>query len=225
MSWISSLFKGVDSFADSINPMHHAMGELASEAAKVPVIGKYLGKAGQWGDNHPAEAYVAASVAEAGGEALGGAGAGGAGAGDVATGAGVDAGVGGGAGADGLGSALTTSSGFGGVGTDGAVSGLDGASIDPALAGDDIDAGGGWNPASGGNSTSGGNINWQQLLNQASKSTSSGSGATGSPSNNSMSSSPDYFSSLFSFGPGSVSTAPPPQINYSDMLLNGLGKP
>lgn len=81
-------------------------------------------------------------------------------------GAGSAGGAGGGAGgaaSDGAGM-LGTTSGFGGVGTDGAVSGLDGASIDPALAGDSIDAGGGWSPASGG---SAGGMNYQQLLGKA----------------------------------------------------------
>lgn len=60
--------------------------------------------------------------------------------------------------------------------------------------------------------------------------TSSGSSSASSSSGNSAqmaAAQPDYFQSLFNFGPGSVSpnTSSPTlaSVNYPDMLLNGLG--
>lgn len=54
----------------------------------------------------------------------------------------------------------------------------------------------------------------------------SGGGSTGGGSAG-PNDSPDYFTSLFSFGPGAVKTQPvspaTSAVNYSDMLLNGLG--
>ncbi len=146
----------INGFANSINPFKGPTDWLTNNTlAKLPVVGKPLGQLADWGDSHPAQVGAAIGAAFGGSALLAGGGAAGVGgAADVGTA---------GAGTDGLGGALTTSSGFGGVGTDGAVSSLDGASIDPALAGDDIDAGGGWSPASSGSGASGSNFNWQQM--------------------------------------------------------------
>lgn len=57
MSWLSKAFHSVDTFANKINPMHHFMDQAANVMGDV---WKPLGKAGHWGNDHPAEAAAIA---------------------------------------------------------------------------------------------------------------------------------------------------------------------
>lgn len=204
MSWLDSLLGDLNSAANSINPFKGATDWLTDNTlAKLPVVGKPLGQLADWGDSHPAQVGAAIGAAFGGAALLGGAG-GGAAAGGAAGG---EAAAGGAAagGADVAGLAAADSAA---VGAEGAVPGLTE----------------GYGAASSSSA-----LDWQSLLkNQASNalSSSSGSGSTGGGSmGGSQSSSPDFFNSLFSFGPGSVAPTPaaPPPTDYSALLLNGLG--
>lgn len=198
MSWIDSLLGGLNKTANSINPMKGATDWMTNNTlAKLPVVGKPLGKLANWGDSHPAQ-VGAAIGAVFGGEALLGSEAG-------AGGASVEGGMaGGGAESGGLGSML---GGGDGIGT--------------MLGGGGDELG-----SMGDMSTSSSGFDWQSqlksMLNSKSSGSSSGSGSGSSAA--SQSDSPDYFSSLFTFGPGSVSsqqqTTQP--TDYAGMLLDGL---
>lgn len=225
MSWIGDLFGDVNKGANSINPFKGFTDwSTANTIKKIPVIGKPLGQLADWGDSHPAQVGAVIGAAFGGAAALGGTSAGGGG------------GVVAGGGAEGLGG-LGTTSGFGGVGVDAGATGFGswgtsagGADVS-GLAGLDsgaVDAEGavpGLTDSYGSASTGG--FDWQGMLkNQLQKQltssgSSSGSSSGGGSSGSSDNSTPDYFSSLFTFGPGSVSTKTDPATDYADMLMNG----
>ena len=194
MSWIGSLIGDLNHTANSINPFKGPTDWLTNNTlAKLPVVGKPLGQLADWGDSHPAQVGAAIGAAFGGAAVLGGAGAGGA--------------AGGAAG--------------GGDAAGGGLGGLLGSGSETSIGGDGLLSGSG---LGSGTESLGGGTDWTSLLtNQLSNSAKSGSsgGSAGAPP--SQSSSPDYFASLFTFGPGSVTTQPASQDNYSAMLLNGLG--
>ena len=218
MSWISKLFSTVDSAANSINPMEQPMKWLTDNTiGKVPLIGKPAAQLYDFSNSHPAESGLVMLGAAGGASALGGAAAD---AGDVGVAADGTA-MGSAAGTLGAADSSAASASLGLTAGDVGAGSLP-ADISVGTTG----AGGATataNPTTG--STSGG-TNWQQMLNQASKATSSTGGGMSAAGNNAQNSSPDYFNSLFTFGPGSVSSTPAaPTVNYPAMLLNGLGQP
>jgi hypothetical protein len=112
---MGTIVHGIDTFANSINPMHGPMDWLANQASKVPGIGSELGAAGKFGANKPLESYAIGVTAAAGGEALGAAGVAGDGA---AASLPADVSVG----TTGAGGATATAGGLGAAGTTGLTS-------------------------------------------------------------------------------------------------------